>query len=168
MIQPKLEPRGITLETLEAGPVRNPLPSKILFADRKFSTETGRVNLMTQAPPSSVPTADFPLFLMSLSTERAQSSQWAVQEKGPATVTVHPDAAQGIKDGEICRLESRISSITVRLRHDSKQRRDVALIPKGGHLQDGRCANALLRARTTDLGEGGALYDEHVRLVLES
>ena len=55
--------------------------------------------------------------------------------------------------------------MTVRLRHDAQQRRDVAIIPKGGHYRDGRCANALLRARTTDLGEGAALYDERVRLV---
>ena len=53
----------------------------------------------------------------------------------------------------------------VELHYDAKQRRDVALIPKGGHWRDGRCANALLRARTTDLGEGGALYDERVRIV---
>jgi len=164
MIRPKLSPLGVTLETLEAGSIRNPLPAKVLFADRRFPTPTGRVNLMTEAPPSSVPSTDYPLFLMSLSTEKAQSSQWALQEEGPATVTVHPDAAQGINDGEICRLESHVSSITVRLRHDSRQRRDVALVPKGGHLKDGRCANVLLRARTTDLGEGGALYDEHVRL----
>jgi len=169
MIQAKLSPHGVTLEALEAGPIRNPIPRKVLFADRRFSTPTGRVNLMTKAPPSSVPSADYPLFLMSLSTEKAQSSQWAIREEGPATVTVHPDAAQGIHDGEICRLESRVSSLTVCLRHDSKQRRDVALVPKGGPLHDGRCANVLLRARTTDLGEGGALYDEQVRLApLES
>jgi anaerobic selenocysteine-containing dehydrogenase len=165
MMQPKLGPRGISLEALETGPIRNPLPPKVLFADRKFSTATGRVNLMTEAPPFEMLNPDYPLFLMSLSTEKAQSSQWALREDGPAIVTVHPEAAQGVGDGEICRLESGISSMTVRLRHDSKQRRDVALVPKGGHLRDGRCANALLRARTTDLGEGGALYDEHVRLV---
>jgi len=164
MIRPKLSSRGVTLETLEAGPIRNPLPDKVLFTDRRFSTPTGRVNLITEAPPSSMPSTDYPLFLMSLSTEKAQSSQWALQEEGPAIVTVHPDAAQGFDDGEICRLESCVSSMTVRLRHDSRQRRDVALVPKGGHLKDRRCANVLLRARTTDLGEGGALYDEHVRL----
>ena len=54
--------------------------------------------------------------------------------------------------------------MTVRLRHDPRQRRDVILTPKGGHLREGRCANALLTARTTDLGEGGALYDDRVGL----
>jgi anaerobic selenocysteine-containing dehydrogenase len=80
-------------------------------------------------------------------------------------VTVHPDAAGGLPDGSVCRLESRIGSMTVRIRYDGQQRRDVAILPKGGHYGDGRCANALLRARTTDLGEGAALYDERVRLV---
>ncbi len=81
--------------------------------------------------------------------------------------TVHPDvaAAAGIADGAVGRLQSAIGALTVRVRCDAHQRRDVALVPKGGHLRDGRCANALIRARVTDLGEGGALYDEGVRLV---
>jgi anaerobic selenocysteine-containing dehydrogenase len=78
---------------------------------------------------------------------------------------VHPDAAQGIPDGALARLESRVAGIVVRVRHDVAQRRDVAIVPKGGHLAAGRCANALLKARTTDLGGGGALYDEGVRLL---
>jgi hypothetical protein len=77
---------------------------------------------------------------------------------------VHPDAAGGIPDGGLGRLESAVGSMVVRVVHDPAQRRDVAIVPKGGHLRDGRCANALLRARTTDIGEGGALYDERVRL----
>jgi len=162
---PRLESHGVTLETLEAGAVRNPLANHVLFADRKFPTASGRVNLMTGAPPAEGDNAEYPLFLTSLSTEKSQSSHWATRQDGPATVTVHPDAAGGIADGARCRLESAIGSMIVRLRHDARQRRDVAIVPKGGHLEDGRCANVLLRARTTDLGEGGALYDERVRLV---
>ena len=165
MMEKKLGSHGITLEALEAGAIRNPIPPKILFADRKFATATGRVNLMTKSPPSEVSSPYYPLFLMSLSTEKAQSSQWAVPQQGNAVVTVHPEAANGIGDGELCSLQSGISSMTVRLHYDVKQRRDVALIPKGGHWREGRCANALLRARTTDLGEGGALYDERIRIV---
>jgi hypothetical protein len=80
-------------------------------------------------------------------------------------VAIHPDAAAGIADGALARLESAIASIEVRARHDRRQRRDVAIAAKGGHLGAGRCLNRLIRARTTDLGEGGALYDEGVRLV---
>jgi anaerobic selenocysteine-containing dehydrogenase len=167
LLAPKLGPHGITVETLEQGPVRNPLAPRVLFADRKFATPSGRVNLMTDAPPDPLATddAEFPLVLMALSTEKSQSSQWPRPPQGPAVLTVHPEAAQGMAEGSSCRLESRAGSMVVQLAYDPRQRRDVALLPKGGHLRDGRCANVLVRARTTDLGEGGALYDERVRLV---
>ncbi len=165
MIAPKLEPHGVTLEQLESGPVRNPLPRRILFADRRFPTISGRVNLLTEAPPGPESSEAFPLCLMSLSSEKSQSSQWAIPQTGPAVATVHPDAANGIEDGALCQLESRVGSMKVVLSHDSRQRKDVVLVPKGGHWREGRCANVLLRARITDLGEGGALYDEPVRLV---
>jgi anaerobic selenocysteine-containing dehydrogenase len=162
-----LEEHGITLERLEAeGPIRHPLSPPVVFADRTFATPSGRANLVTEAPPgSAVPTAEFPLFLMSLSTERAQASQWARPLEGALEVTVHPDAARGIAHGALARLESAIASIEVRVRHDAAQRRDVALVPKGGRFRAGRCANALIRARLTDHGEGAALADELVRLV---
>ncbi len=165
MMEKKLLPHGVTLEALEARPMRNPIPPKILFADRKFPTATGRVNLLTEAPPVEGPSPNYPLFLMSLSTEKAQSSQWSVPLEEFAVAIVHPEVAGGIPDGELCRLESCISSMIVKLRYDPSQRRDVLLMPKGGHLHRGLCANALLRARTTDMGEGAALYDERVRLV---
>ena len=38
-------------------------------------------------------------------------------------------------------------------------------MPKGGDLRDGRCANVLIRATTTDAGNGNALYDEMIRLL---
>jgi anaerobic selenocysteine-containing dehydrogenase len=166
-ISAKAAARGVTLEALEAGPVRNPLAERVLFADGRVPTPTGRVNLLTDAPAEATRDAAFPLALLSLSTDRAQSSQWSAKLDGPALCTVHPEvaAAAGLADGAVGRLQSAIGEMAVRVRCDPKQRRDVALVPKGGHLRDGRCANALVRARATDLGEGGALYDEGVRLV---
>ena len=165
MIAPLLGPAGVTLEQLEEGHVKNPLSPPVLFADRRFPTPSGKVNLLTAGPPDPAPTDEaWPLTLLSLSSDRSQSSQWARPPQGPAVATVHPEAAAGLADGALARLESRIGAITVRVRHDPAQRRDVVLVPKGGHLRDGRCANALITARTTDAGEGGALYDERVRL----
>lgn len=178
MIAPRLQPHGVTLEQLEAGPVRSPLAPAVIFAPTPgqpipsgFCTESGRVDLIhdpdlssTAAPP--VHDAEYPLLLLSLSTEKSQSSQWPVPPSGPAILTVHPDVAavHGLGEGDLAQLESRVASMTVRLHLDTRQRRDVALIPKGGHLRDGRCANALVAAKLTDAGEGGALYDEPVRL----
>jgi anaerobic selenocysteine-containing dehydrogenase len=164
LVEPLLGPKGVTLEALEAGPVRNPLAPEVLFAERRFATPSGRVNLVTEPPPSAPEVDGYPLSLLALSTEKAQSSQWTGALEGPAVATAHPDAAPGLADGALCRLESRLGGMTVRLRHDARQRRDVVIVAKGGHLRDGRCANALVAAKTTDLGEGGALYDERVRL----
>lgn len=164
----KVEPHGVTLETIETGYVRNPLSAPILFADRKFKTPSGKVNLITEAPPTPAPEAGYPLNLMSLSTEKAQASQWAGPPRkleGPIAVTVHPDSAAGIPHGGRGRLESAIGTLIVEVRHDGHQRRDVAIIPKGGSYRDGRCANQLIRAGTTDHGEGGSLLDAWVRLV---
>jgi hypothetical protein len=137
----------------------------VLFADRKFPTETGRVNLITSAPARSEVSAEFPLYLMAIATEKSQSSQWSKgQPGGPAVVTVHPDAAAGIPDRGFARLESALGSLPIEVRHDARQRRDVALLAKGGHLRENRNANILAKARATDLGGGGALYDEPVRL----
>jgi len=155
---------GMDLEQIEAAPQRSPHSPRVLFEGQKFPTPSGRVNLVGEEPPQEPRSAEFPLWLLSLSTDKAQSSQWAVPLDGPSECTVHPDASP-VPDGALARLESRIGSMVVRVKHDAKQRRDVALVPKGGHLRDGRCANALVKARTTDLGEGGALYDEGVRLM---
>jgi anaerobic selenocysteine-containing dehydrogenase len=168
LLDPRLGQQGVMLEALERGGVRNPLVPKVLFEERRFLTPSGRARLVTEAPAPSDALRrddDYPLVLLSLSTPASQSSQWTKRPPRPNECTVHPDASAGIADGALGRLESRIGAMTVRVRHDRKQRRDVAIVPKGGHLRDGACANALTRARLTDLGEGGALYDERVRLV---
>jgi anaerobic selenocysteine-containing dehydrogenase len=166
MVGPKLGPVGMTLEQLEAGPVRNPLAAQVLFTERRFATESGKVNLMHDVPGArEVAPEGYPLQLLALSTEKAQSSQWAREVEGPLEVTVHPDAAAGFGDGDVARLESRVGSMPVRVRLDARQRRDVALVAKGGHLAARRCANSLVRARLTDIGDGGALYEEFVRIV---
>ena len=75
------------------------------------------------------------------------------------TATCHPAAANGFADGAVVRIESAIGSIRVRLRHDTSQRPDVVIVPKGGNYDRGNCANALIKARTTDAGEGAAYQD---------
>jgi anaerobic selenocysteine-containing dehydrogenase len=171
IIAPAARAAGLTLQTLEAAPTRNPLAPRVLFADGKVPTPTGRVNLMTAVPRAPQVSAAYPLLLLSLSSDRSQSSQWSRAIDGPAggppVCTVHPATAAdaGIADGEVARLESEIGAIDVRVRTDADQRTDVAIVPKGGHLSTGHSANALIRAALTDMGEGGALYDEPVRLV---
>jgi anaerobic selenocysteine-containing dehydrogenase len=159
--------KGASLGSIRGGYVRNPLAPKVLFADRKFKTATGRVNLIHDADPEPArPTAEWPLLLMAFSTEKAQSSQWAHprSQDGPAVATVHPEAAAGFEDGAIARITSEVGTMNVRLTFDARQRRDVVLMAKGGWLRDGRCANALIPAVATDAGGGAVYYDTPVRV----
>jgi len=163
----RLEGKGIGLAELEKQAWRNPFAPEILFEGRRFPTPTGRMRLLFE-PLMELPgpAADYPLYLMSLSIREAQASQTtAGAQEGPASARVHPESAAGIADGSLARVESRIGGMTVRLCHDSGLRKDLLLVPKGGWLHRGRCANALVRARLTDAGEGAAYYDETVRLV---
>lgn len=159
--------RGASLEDLERGPVRNPLAPRILFADRTFPTPSGRVNLIHAVDPRPPrPTKKRPLLLMALSTRRAQASQWpSRRQSGLPVVTVHPAASAGLEEGQTAYLESEVGRIEVRVALDERQRRDVALMDKGGWLHGGRCANVLVPARVTDAGGGAVYYDTPVRLL---
>jgi anaerobic selenocysteine-containing dehydrogenase len=161
----RLAPRGVTVARLERESVRNPFAETVLFGARKFPTDTGRMKLVHTMPVRPPEEPGFPLWLFSNSTEKSQSSQWAGPEPEMLTATCHPAAASGFGDGDVVRIESALCSIRVVLHLDEAQRRDVVIVPKGGNYDRGNCANALIRARTTDAGEGAAYQDCRVRLV---
>jgi len=167
LLRPELEAAGIDLGRLEQESVRNPLAPTLVFEDRRFATGDERVHLLEELPEGAIPPSRdlaFPLTLMSLSTPQSQSSQWSSAAPEVVELRVHPDAAGDVREGDVARLVSRVGALRVRVTYDEHQRRDVALVPKGGHFGNGTSANAIIRAATTDIGEGGALYDEAVRL----
>ncbi len=161
----RVAPLGVTIDRLERESIRNPLVEEVLFKDRKFPTASGKVKLVHTLPPVPPEEPGFPLWLFSNSTEKSQNSQWAAPEPELLTASCHPAVANGFTDGDVVRLESAIGSIRVKLKHDPEQRRDVVIVPKGGNYDRGNCANALIRARLTDAGEGAAYQDCRVRLV---
>jgi anaerobic selenocysteine-containing dehydrogenase len=160
----RIEPMGVPLERLERESVRNPLAPGVLFEGRRFPTPSGKMRLLTDAPAPPEEEPGFPLWLFSSSTERSQCSQWAGPPPSLLEATCHPDAAAGLADGAEVLVESAVGSLRARLRLDPSQRTDVLVVPKGGHLDSGTCANALVRARLTDAGEGAAYLDCRVRV----
>jgi hypothetical protein len=50
------------------------------------------------------------------------------------------------------------------LRFDDQQRSDVAIMPKGGHVDRGHSANSLIEAHPTDIGLGAAYLDCRVAI----
>jgi anaerobic selenocysteine-containing dehydrogenase len=168
--------QGAGLESLRKhGAVRSPVADEVLFPHGRVLTATGRVQLLDRAPPPpDLPApparagASAPLWLFSNSTEKSQASQWAGKGLGERLwVAVHPDAVPGIADGAKVRIESVAGSLAAEVRHDPAQRRDVAIVPKGGHFDRGQSANAIIPAVATDLGLGAAYLDCLVRIVPE-
>ena len=160
----RVAPMGVTVERLERESVRNPLAGSLLFEGSVFPTPSGKMRLLTSIPPSPEDEPGFPLWLFSSSTEKAQCSQWAGPAPTVLEATCHPDAVPGLGDGAAILLESAIGSLRARLNLDPSQRRDVVIVPKGGHFDSGTCANALVKARVTDAGEGAAYLDCRVRI----
>jgi anaerobic selenocysteine-containing dehydrogenase len=163
----RLESHGVSLETLRKGPVRNPMAPKQLFEGGRVATESGKVALLSDladGDPDPREDGDYPLWLLSVSTKAAQASQWSRDPGDLLEVTVHSDSANGRTQGEEIMLESVLGSIRARLRFDDRQRRDVAIYPKGGHYDRGQSANSLITARATDIGLGGAYLDCRVRI----
>jgi len=163
LLAPLERESGVGLEALEAGPVLSPRAREVLFEGNRFATPSGKARLSAAAPSRPPRDPDYPLLLLSISTDRAQASQTQSDvQRDPPEALVHP--ACGVPDGARAWLASRVGRIEVTVRHDPKQRRDTVVVPKGGWHSRGRAANSLVRAATTDLGEGAAYYDEPVRL----
>ena len=158
--------QGVDREAFRKGAVRNPFAAQVLFADRQFDTPSGKVQLLTGLPEDLLAVETRPtLRLAALATEKAQSSQWpAASQVGAATATVHPDAASGLRDGDLAELRSATGQMPVRLQFDARQRVDIVLMDKGGWLHADRCANALVAAELTDDGQCAVYYDTPVEI----
>lgn len=168
--------QGAGLDALRHhGAVRSPVADPLLFRDGRVLTRNGRVQLLAEAPPEpevdvppARPGASAPLWLFSNSTEKSQASQWVGRGLGERIwCCVHPEVVPGLAAGAPVVVYSRTGSLRAELRLDPRQRRDVAVMPKGGHFDRGQSANALIAARATDLGLGAAYLDCLVRIVPE-
>jgi anaerobic selenocysteine-containing dehydrogenase len=162
----KLAPHGVTLEDLRRGACRNPLAPPLLFADGKVHTPSGRVQLLIDRQAiDAKASGEYPFWLFSNSTEKSQASQWAGAGLGSHTwITVHPDAVPGFADRDIVRVHSSHGEVEAELRFDGEQRKDIAIMPKGGHFDQGHSANTLIAARATDIGLGAGYLDCRVAI----
>jgi anaerobic selenocysteine-containing dehydrogenase len=166
--------QGASLDGLRKhGAIRSPVADPLLFGQGRVMTANGRVQLIAEAPadaelpqPPERPGASRPLWLFSNSTEKSQASQWVGRGLGARTwCLVHPDVVPGAREGAVVTIVSAHGSIEAELRLDPEQRRDVAIVPKGGSFDRRQSANALIAAVPTDLGLGASYLDCLVRIV---
>ncbi len=156
--------KGVDVDRLEREAVRNPFAPLVPFENGVFPTPSGRMRLVHEVPVDPAPDPVHPLWLMSNSVRDAQGSQWSVPLPDVWPATCHPSAAPGHADGDVVTLCNEQGAMKVKLAFDDRQRGDVVVVPKGGPLSKGQCANVLVPDTLTDLGEGAAYLDARVRI----
>lgn len=156
----KLRPFDISLEDLQAGGVRNPLASQVLFEGLQFATPDGKMNLVTEfsAPPPAC--SEFPFTLMAVSTSKSQSSQWSLPPTPLAVVRCFP----GVFPAGPARLCTAKGQMKVQVVPDDTIHPNVLWMEKGRAPSHGGCPNQLIEAVETDIGGGAAFYDQPARL----
>ncbi|MFY9256103.1 MAG: molybdopterin-dependent oxidoreductase [Fuerstiella sp.] len=157
----KLKAAGVNQADFAKGYVKSPFAADVLFANRKFNTPSGKVNLIHQLDVQlmQVPQKS-ELKVTAVSTGKSQASQWPDgTQEGPTDAVVHPSAAPNHNDGDIATITTGKASMQVRLSFNSNQRPDVLLMEKGGWHLSGRSANSLIEAELTDDGECAVYYD---------
>jgi anaerobic selenocysteine-containing dehydrogenase len=180
---------GLTLERLREGPVRAPGATDVAFADLRFATPSGRIELLSEEaarrwgadalpdyrePAESVRGPDaarHPLQLLTPNTKNRIHSQFgnlsAIRALEPAPlVSLNPAdaAARGLRPGDRARVFNDRGSLTLETRLDGGLRPGCVVIHNGWWLRDGAAVNLLSQARETDMGHGAAFHENLVQV----
>jgi anaerobic selenocysteine-containing dehydrogenase len=156
------------------------------FANRKFPTPSGKIELRCEAaevswrvdplpffsPPREAAQSDpqrfkrFPLHLITPKSEDRYLSQWAHDEElnqgAPTPLTMHPGDAKtrGIADGDPVRVFNDRGEARLVARVDDAVRPGVVIFPQGRWIRlDGFSTNVLTHDGVTDMGYGAIYFD---------
>jgi anaerobic selenocysteine-containing dehydrogenase len=172
-------------ELAGSGTVRLYETPRVQFAERVFTTPSGRVELASAAaeaagqPRLPVPWHDprppsDRLRLLSPASPWAMNSSFVNDPKiarrlGPPTVTLNPDdaAASGVADGDLADLSTEVGSLRARVAIDSRALRGVASCPKGHwpkRTDDGANVNTLNPGTPADMARSTSVHGIEVAI----
>ena len=182
-LQARLDPLGITLDQLREGPVLAPGTEAVAFADGRFTTPSGRVELLSveavarwgvdalpayREPTESAASGQgaYPLQLLTPNTKNGIHSQFLGLrvirqfDAGPFLFIGPEDAAaRGLRPGDRARMFNARGELHLPVRVDFGLRPGVVAAYNGFGLEDGGTVNLLSEGRETDLGHGAAFHD---------
>lgn len=182
-LQARLDPLGVTLAQLREGPVLAPGAEEVAFADGRFTTPSGRVELLSaeaearwgvdplpsyREPVESQASGRgaFPLQLLTPNTKNGIHSQFldlpVIRGLGArARLFIGPEdaAARGLRPGDRARIFNRRGELVLPVQVDFGLRPGVVAAYNGFGAADGGSVNLLSEGRETDLGHGAAFHD---------
>lgn len=181
----RLAPLGLCLDDLREGPVPAPGMPEVAWADRRFPTPSGKVELWSDEAAARWgvdPVADFrepeewasesdQLHLLTPNTKNSIHSQFhmlpSLRTLGAEhALFLHPEDAEarGLRHGDRVRVFNGRGELVLPLRLDFGLRRGVAVAYNGFGEADGGSVNRLSLGRETDLGYGAAFHDCWVKV----
>jgi anaerobic selenocysteine-containing dehydrogenase len=187
-LQARLDPLGITLDQLREGPVLAPGAPEVAFAELRFPTPSGRIELwseeaaarwgvdplpMYREPVESAASGQgrYPLQLLTPNTKNGIHSQFLNLkvirqfEPEPMLIIGPEDAtARALKPGMRARVFNDRGALVLPVRIDFGLRKGVVVAFNGWGSQDGGSVNLLSAGRETDLGYGAAFHDNAVEV----
>jgi len=181
---------NLTLDDLKDGPLPAPGSENVAFADRKFSTPSGRIELVSAEAASRwgidpLPRAllpaetaaganrdpKTPLQMMTPNTKNRIHSQFGnldlIKQFDPGPeVTIHPDDARtrGIEHGDLARVFNKRGELELPARIDAGIRRGCVSVTNGWWGEQGGLVNKLSEGRETDVAHGAAFHDNLVEV----
>jgi anaerobic selenocysteine-containing dehydrogenase len=188
----RLATLGLSLADFDDGPLAAPGSVEVAFADRVFSTPSGKIELWSAEadrrwgadplPRPSLPVESAarpdhdpatPLQLLTPNTKNRIHSQFGnlelirSRETGPE-LQLHPDdaAARGITHGSPVRIVNNRVEFIVKARIDAGIRRGCVAVPNGWWGEEVGPVNLTSMGRETDMAHGAAFHDNLVQVVL--
>lgn len=170
--------KGISLDALRNGPMRHPDAPMVAWADKAFTTPSGRFEFLS-ALEVTAPSGDdamhtgpelgqnpaYPLTLLTTGSPDHLCSELTLAEHAPLPVAVvHPEAASNMADGAEAWLCTPMGRVRVTLRLDPRQRPDVCMCRRGGWTKAGHGLNRLIPDHVSALGNGTPYYEARAAL----
>jgi anaerobic selenocysteine-containing dehydrogenase len=179
-LERKLAPfPDITLDRLREGPIAAPGAEEIAFADLRFPTPSGKIELYSEEaaqhwkvdplPRYAEAFGDepgYPLRLLTPNTKNRIHSQFNNLETirqfspGPRAALAPAEAARrGIGEGDRVRVFNERGELRLPAEIDGGMPLGSVAVTNGWWLAEGGAVNLLSRARETDMGHGAAFHD---------
>jgi len=174
-------PPAIGLSLRNGTPVQAPCgDAPIQFADVFPRTPDGKIHLFSAALDAAAPaglygfqpdpaTAQYPLALISPSSDRTISSTLGELPRPDVRLTMHPDdaAARGLEERDVVRVFNALGEVHCPLTISPAVPRGTVSLPKGiwrRSTHNGGTGTALVPDTLTDLGGGACFNDARVQV----
>jgi anaerobic selenocysteine-containing dehydrogenase len=166
-----LEPIGLSLEQLQAGPVRPPVAREVAFADRQFPTDSRRFRFTNTIPENPATGGHGRFVLLSTHPDRSVHAQILPEDQGELLVVrMNPaDAARlSLSKGEEVVLSAGEGRLKARLALDSTIAPGVLHCFQGGWIKFGAGVNQVVPDILTHHGLCAGFYEAIVDVAADS